>query len=307
MKIFSCFIFSHFIFALVSYSQPSPKTVEEWRVRAEGGEAIAQFNVATIYDRGLGVSEDATEALRWYVKAARQGHINAQYNLGVMYNLGDGVPRDYAKALKWYHKAAEQGHAEAQYNLGFIYEFGEGVSRHPEHDTFTELDVAFSRDFNEATKEQELKHCASEIIDNSKAVKWYLEAAEQGHREAQYNLAYMYRSGKDLPLLNPKADKWFSKTLGEWKKKDPLLSLMFNPRKELSEIEMNRYRSDFPLVEQVDIETIESEYIKNTKKEGDELWYYRTPEWTWRRMVGRAGYVLIRGDIVVAEILTELN
>lgn len=182
------------------------------------------------------MSKDATEALRWYVKAARQGHINAQYNLGVMYNLGDGVPRDYAKA-----------------------------------------------------------------------VKWYLEAAEQGHREAQYNLAYMYRSGKDLPLLNPKADKWFSKTLGEWKKKDPLLSLMFNPRKELSEIEMNRYRSDFLLVEQVDIETIESEYIKNTKKEGDELWYYRTPEWTWRRMVGRAGYVLIRGDIVVAEILTELN
>jgi uncharacterized protein len=38
--------------------------------------------------------------------------LNAQYNLGVMYAIGQGVPEDDAEAVKWYRKAAEQGHAE---------------------------------------------------------------------------------------------------------------------------------------------------------------------------------------------------
>jgi TPR repeat protein len=31
-----------------------------------------------------------------------------------MYYLGYGVPEDYTKVIKWYRKAAEQGHAEAR-------------------------------------------------------------------------------------------------------------------------------------------------------------------------------------------------
>lgn len=39
-----------------------------------------------------------------------------------------GVPQDYAEALKWFRKAAEQGHAEAQYKLGNCYFRGIGVA-----------------------------------------------------------------------------------------------------------------------------------------------------------------------------------
>ena len=47
--------------------------------------------------------------------------IIAKYVLGLMYFNGDGVTQDYTEAVKWYTKAAEQGHAAAQTNLGLMY------------------------------------------------------------------------------------------------------------------------------------------------------------------------------------------
>ena len=64
-----------------------------------------------------GVPEDDVEAVRWYRLAAEQGLALAQYNLGVMYDNGEGVPEDDVEAVRWYRLAAEQGLALAQYNL----------------------------------------------------------------------------------------------------------------------------------------------------------------------------------------------
>jgi TPR repeat protein len=73
------------------------------------------------------VPQDYAEALKWYGLAAARGDALAQYNLGVMYDKGKGAPQDYAEALKWYGLAAAQGHAEAQFNLGVRYAKGQGV------------------------------------------------------------------------------------------------------------------------------------------------------------------------------------
>ncbi len=67
--------------------------------------------------------------MKWYRKAAEQGHAEAQQNLGVMYANGQGVAEDYGEAMKWYLKAAEQGDAHAQSILGFMYSEGQGVSQ----------------------------------------------------------------------------------------------------------------------------------------------------------------------------------
>ena len=42
---------------------------------------------------------------------AEQGHASAQYNLALKYDNGEGVLQDYKEAVKWYTKAAEQGHS----------------------------------------------------------------------------------------------------------------------------------------------------------------------------------------------------
>ena len=73
--------------------------------------------------------QDYAKAVRWYRRAAEQGHANAQFNLGNMYFHGRGVPEDYTEAVRWLHLAAEQGKADAQFNLGLMYEYGAGVAQ----------------------------------------------------------------------------------------------------------------------------------------------------------------------------------
>src|SRR5882724_3270144 len=51
------------------------------------------------------------EAARVIRVRAEQGEADAQYSLGNSYRKGEGVPRDYAEAVRWYGKAAEQGDA----------------------------------------------------------------------------------------------------------------------------------------------------------------------------------------------------
>ena len=60
---------------------------------------------------------------------AEQGDAKAQFNLGEMYYFGKGVPQDYGEAAKWFRKVAEQGITVAQFNLGLMYHQGEGVPK----------------------------------------------------------------------------------------------------------------------------------------------------------------------------------
>jgi len=88
--------------------------LEETRVLAEQGDAIAQYNLGLMYDRGEGVPEDDVEAVRWHRLAAEQGYAISQYQLGYMYALGEGVPEDYVLAYMWVNLAAAQGSENAQ-------------------------------------------------------------------------------------------------------------------------------------------------------------------------------------------------
>lgn len=91
------------------------------RVKAEQGDADAQFGLGLRYGAAQGVSQDFVQAAEWYRKAANQNHVLAQFNLGLMYAKGQGMPRDDAAALVWIRKAAEAGDAGAQFNMGTRY------------------------------------------------------------------------------------------------------------------------------------------------------------------------------------------
>ena len=67
----------------------------DWRVRAEAGEAAAQFTLGVMYYEGKGGPQDFVEAAAWFRQAAEQGHAGAQLNLGSMYSFGFGdLPQD---------------------------------------------------------------------------------------------------------------------------------------------------------------------------------------------------------------------
>ena len=98
-----------------------------WLPLAEQGNAAPQYNLGLMYEDGLGVKQDDSEAVKWFRKAAEQGNVKAQASLGKKYQDGRGVKQDDVEAMKWFRKAAEQGNADAQFNLGVMYDNGRGV------------------------------------------------------------------------------------------------------------------------------------------------------------------------------------
>ena len=65
------------------------------------------------YAKGGAVSQDFAEAIKWFQKAAEQGHAVAKLHLGVMYAEARGVPQDYVRAYMWFNLAAAQGEQKA--------------------------------------------------------------------------------------------------------------------------------------------------------------------------------------------------
>jgi len=78
------------------------------------GDANAQYFLGNMYQTGRGVTKNDTEAVKWFSKAAEQGHTGGQYFLAGMYEKGIGVREDKGEAVNWYRKAARQGHPLAQ-------------------------------------------------------------------------------------------------------------------------------------------------------------------------------------------------
>lgn len=84
---------------------------------ARQSNAEAQFQLGHLYELGLAVELNYSEAIRWYSSAANQGHADAQNNLGWMHLFGLGVEKSYDEAAKWFELAAGNGNREAVKNL----------------------------------------------------------------------------------------------------------------------------------------------------------------------------------------------
>lgn len=95
----------------------------------EGAEQ--QFRRAVDFERGNGRTLDLSQAVKWYRKAAAQGHRGAIYSLATMYLNGRGVRQNNGEAVIYLRQAAELKHAEAHYNLGFMQENGRGTAKDP--------------------------------------------------------------------------------------------------------------------------------------------------------------------------------
>ena len=119
---------ANFEAGIVAYqANDLPLAYTAFLAAAKDGHADSQFNVALMYEKGIGVGKDEKEAVVWYDRSASQGNANAQYNLGVLYENGRGAKVDFAKANEWYRKASVQGDALAMGNLGMLYVRGQGV------------------------------------------------------------------------------------------------------------------------------------------------------------------------------------
>jgi hypothetical protein len=87
--------------------------------------------VAGQLDNGIGATRqhDYSRAFVLLQPLARRGNAIAQFNLALMYDEGNGVPQNYAKAFRWYLRAAENGLVQAQYAAGYYYAWGRGMKQ----------------------------------------------------------------------------------------------------------------------------------------------------------------------------------
>ncbi|MEZ5828722.1 MAG: SEL1-like repeat protein [Hyphomicrobiales bacterium] len=106
------------------------KEAATWLERAATtGFAPAQYRLAAMYERGIGVDKDIAKARSWYLAAAERGNVKAMHNLAVSLSGRDGGEADYAQAAKWYRAAATHGLADSQFNLGILAEHGLGMTK----------------------------------------------------------------------------------------------------------------------------------------------------------------------------------
>lgn len=97
------------------------------QTRAEAGSAEDQFQLATMFRRGVGVEASPRQARHWFQSAAEQGHAQAQYELARQLFHGIGSLPDEHAAAVWMEQAARQGLTDAQRNLATLYARGRGV------------------------------------------------------------------------------------------------------------------------------------------------------------------------------------
>ena len=88
---------------------------------ASHGDMESQYELAQIFEKGIGVPQDMQRAIQYYEMAARQQHFPSMLKLGQI--LADDKPyQDLEKSLQWYIYAAQSGEVQAQLYLADYYQ-----------------------------------------------------------------------------------------------------------------------------------------------------------------------------------------
>jgi uncharacterized protein len=137
---------------------------------------LAYYDIGIMFAAGHDIPKNNQESIKWYTKAAKQGHVKSQEALAALYLGGEQAPQDFKKAAKWVQQIAkQQGDANFQKILGIFYREGLGVNK-----------------------------------DYKKAAKWFQKSAKQGNTLAQTFLGLMYREGQGVTKDQVHALMWFN-------------------------------------------------------------------------------------------------
>ena len=130
------------------------------------------------------MSQDYSQAVYWFRKAAEQGDAKAEEFLGECYYEGKGVTQDYSQAAYWCKKAAEQGRAKAQLRIGALYASGDGVNK--DNDLAEEW---LTKVMDNQESSENLKLRATLILDIIGIVN---QAATNDHKYVDLGLSVMW-------------------------------------------------------------------------------------------------------------------
>lgn len=191
-------------------------SVSWYRKAVDQGVAEAQLNLGNAYFHGKGVTQDYQEAARLYRLAADQGDATAQNNIEWIFHEGLGCPEDPLDAEKWFLKSANNGERRAAANLAWMYArgvygsgkfTGQGAEAQiqsgglaPNH-KFAKQWMLKAVDLDTAEGQYLMGSLLANMVNDRgvydysaapEAAEYFLETAEQGHANAQYELGRLH-------------------------------------------------------------------------------------------------------------------
>lgn len=222
-----------------SDSDENMDEAERWyRKAADAGDPDAMFTLGGLSERGAfrRVAPPTTEqfdletreAVVWYRMAAQHGWAPAMRKLAELYEKGDGVPKDPVEAVRWYRLAAEAGDWEGMAVLSRMLEDGEGVGRDAaqanlwaERATAGWLqDLRMDASYGSTSAMIKIAQIYNQghpgvPKDDAEAMRWYRMAADQGDRDAMWEMEKAYDEGRGVPRDPIEARRWEDKIIAD--------------------------------------------------------------------------------------------
>lgn len=180
---------------------------------ANKGFAEAQNSLGVCYIKGDGVPENASEAVKWFEKAAIQDNELAINNLALCLRSGNGIAANKEKAVEWFEKTSTKGNILAKSELAEMYAEGEGVLVNYQKAESLLKEILASGDqehYDHALFNLALLY-TTKLNDNYSAFPLWQEAAQRGNVTAQYNLGLCYSKGWGTAKDDGQAKYWWEK------------------------------------------------------------------------------------------------
>lgn len=186
-----------------------------WLPMANGGLAVAQFNLGVMYANGLGVDRDMGVAMDWWARAAGQLHVRSAHNLALAMLAGEPVMNgrkaepDYPAILRYLKIGGDAGYPNSEYTLGWLYADGIGVERDPRRAAELFLSAGI-KGFAKAQYNLGLiyRDGLGAPADEQLSLFWFKQAAERGHAAAEDQLGDRCLSGLGMAKDEVEALKW---------------------------------------------------------------------------------------------------
>lgn len=222
---------------------------------ANKGDIECQYKLAQGYKK---YNYDMQLEMKWLTIAAYNGNANAQYDFGYRYEHSINVD-DIHYAIKWYQKAADQGHEEAKERISIV-QNKIRILREPKqdeanlkHTEITKKNVTESKTLPRYTAKKKAETKPKNVIESKTSLKYtsnssiddlvrgvangdanaqyvlgwnycfgmyvkknpeialelFEKAAAQGHGKAQFNIGQMYDYGHGVERNINKAIFWY--------------------------------------------------------------------------------------------------
>ncbi|MFC3909180.1 tetratricopeptide repeat protein [Legionella dresdenensis] len=176
--------------------------------QAEQGNQEAALLTGMMYERGLGVAANKTEALRWYKQSGSNPVSN--FILGTYYSEGISLPKDVAKGKQLLQQAANANFSYANLNLAVL-------QQQTGQDFLAELDKA--RQLGNSKAGLLLADYYLQQANNPDKMKQardiYQFFADKGDKDGQLKLAFLYDRGLGGESNVAQAAYWYNLSAGQ--------------------------------------------------------------------------------------------